>query len=67
MQPILDRILPVNLVLTTVVFYVAATIYNAPIYMGATYWIPAFWVPALLVTHYITFIVLTKYKIGGSS
>src|SRR6266478_2461721 len=35
-----------------------ATIYNAPIYMGAAYWIPAFWVPALLVTHYITFIVL---------
>jgi hypothetical protein len=44
-----------------------ATIYNAPIYMGATYWIPAFWVPALLVTHYITFIVLTRYKMGASS
>ncbi len=38
-----------------------ATIYNAPIYMGAAYWIPAFWVPLLLVTHYITFLVLTKY------
>jgi len=29
--------------------------------MGPAYWIPAFWVPALLVTHYITFLVLTKY------
>jgi hypothetical protein len=44
-----------------------ATVYNAPIYMGAAYWIPAFWVPALLVTHYITFVVLTRYKIGASS
>jgi hypothetical protein len=44
-----------------------ATIYNAPIYMGAAYWIPAFWVPALLVTHYITFIVLTRYKLSGAS
>jgi len=42
------------------------TLYNAPIYMGAAYWIPAFWVPALLVTHYITFIVLTRYKLGAS-
>ena len=25
---------------------------------GTRYWIPAFWVPALLVTHYITFLVL---------
>lgn len=38
-----------------------ATIYNAPEFMGPAYWIPAFWVPALLVTHYITFIVLTKH------
>jgi len=38
-----------------------ATIYNAPPFMGAAYWIPAFWVPALLVTHYITFLVLLKY------
>ncbi len=37
-----------------------ATIYGAPPYMGPAYWIPAFWVPALLVTHYITFIVLRK-------
>jgi hypothetical protein len=29
--------------------------------MGPAYWIPAFWVPALLVTHYITFIILWKY------
>jgi hypothetical protein len=35
-----------------------ATIYNAPIEMGPAYWIPAFWVPLLLVTHYITFVVL---------
>jgi Putative heavy-metal-binding len=27
-------------------------------------WIPAFWVPALLVTHYITFVVLLKYWKG---
>ena len=38
-----------------------ATIYGAPIFMGPAYWIPAFWVPALLVTHYITFVVLTKH------
>ena len=37
-----------------------ATIYDAPTYMGAAYWIPAFWVPALLVTHYITFVVLLR-------
>jgi hypothetical protein len=38
-----------------------ATIYRAPVFMGPAYWIPAFWVPALLVTHYITFVVLTKH------
>lgn len=37
-----------------------ATIYGAPPFMGAAYWIPAFWVPALLVTHYVTFIVLLR-------
>jgi hypothetical protein len=37
-----------------------ATIYRAAAYMGPAYWIPAFWVPALLVTHYITFVVLGK-------
>ena len=43
-----------------------ATLYQAPPYMGAAYWIPAFWVPALLVTHYVTFVVLTVHR-GGSS
>jgi hypothetical protein len=38
-----------------------ATIYEAPIHMGPAYWIPAFWVPALLVTHYLTFLVLRKH------
>src|SRR5262245_23267090 len=33
-----------------------ATIYGASAYMG-----PAYWIPALLVTHYITFIILVKY------
>jgi len=37
-----------------------ATIYGAPDFMGAAYWIPAFWVPALLVTHYLTFLLLTN-------
>lgn len=41
-----------------------ATIYGASPFMGAAYWIPAFWVPALLVTHYITFLVLWKYWPG---
>ena len=43
-----------------------ATIYGAPPYMGPAYWIPAFWVPALLVTHYITFVVLVKYWKGAA-
>jgi hypothetical protein len=38
-----------------------ATVFDAPPHMGPAYWIPAFWVPALLVTHYITFVVLMKY------
>jgi hypothetical protein len=37
-----------------------ATIYDAAPEMGAAYWIPAFWVPALLVTHYLTFVVLVR-------
>ena len=37
-----------------------ATVYEAAPFMGPAYWIPAFWVPALLVTHYITFIVLRQ-------
>jgi hypothetical protein len=39
---------------------VTATIYNAPVAMGPSYWIPAFWVPLLLVTHYITFVLLLR-------
>jgi len=39
---------------------VTATIYNAPVAMGPAYWIPAFWVPLLLVTHYITFVLLLR-------
>jgi hypothetical protein len=38
-----------------------ATVYNALPFMGPAYWIPAFWVPALLVTHYITFVLLIKH------
>jgi hypothetical protein len=41
---------------------VLATIYSAPQFMGPAYWIPAVWVPALLVTHYLTFVVLTERK-----
>jgi hypothetical protein len=37
-----------------------ATIYGAPLAMGAAYWIPAFWVPLLLVTHYVTFVLLLR-------
>ena len=39
-----------------------ATIYNAPVEMGPAYWIPAFWVPLLLVTHYITFVILLRRR-----
>jgi hypothetical protein len=38
-----------------------ATRYGAAAFMGAAYWIPAFWVPALLVTHYLTFVVLIRH------
>ena len=38
-----------------------ATVHNAPPFMGPSYWIPAFWVPSLLVTHYVTFIILIKH------
>ena len=37
-----------------------ATIYNAPPTMGPAYWIPALWVPMLLVTHYVTFVLLFR-------
>jgi len=39
-----------------------ANLYNAPPFMGPAYWIPAFWVPALLVSHYITFLILLRKK-----
>jgi hypothetical protein len=39
---------------------VLGTLYDANAHLGPAYWIPAFWVPALLVTHYITFIVLLQ-------
>ena len=38
-----------------------ATTYDAAPYMGPAYWIPAFWVPGLIVTHFVTFVVLVKY------
>jgi hypothetical protein len=38
-----------------------ATVYAASPYMGPAYWIPAFWVPALVVTHYITFLILIHW------
>jgi hypothetical protein len=37
-----------------------ATVYNALPAMGPAYWIPAFWVPLLLVTHYVTFVLLRR-------
>jgi hypothetical protein len=95
MEAIFDRILTLNLIATTVVFYVAARIYLFPhlarlqprsvlilwhtrfarrdhsfdglrsacIY-GPGLLDSAFWVPALLVTHYITFIILIKHWRG---
>ena len=47
--------------LDLIVAIALATIYGAAAYMGPAYWIPAFWVPALLVTHYITFVILTRH------
>jgi hypothetical protein len=46
--------------LDLVVAITLATIFGAAVDMGPAYWIPAFWVPALLVTHYVTFIILMK-------
>src|SRR5712691_10313942 len=43
-----------------------ATIHNAPVAMGPAYWIPAFWVPLLLVTHYVTFVVLWTHWNGAT-
>jgi hypothetical protein len=39
-----------------------ATVYDAGPFMSAAYWIPAFWVPALLVSHYVTFVILVRKK-----
>ncbi|HXI03347.1 MAG TPA: hypothetical protein VNI57_09235 [Candidatus Saccharimonadales bacterium] len=39
-----------------------AILNGAAPFMGAAYWIPAFWVPSLLVTHYLTFLVLLKRR-----
>jgi hypothetical protein len=44
-----------------------AQLHGAAVFMGAAYWIPAFWVPALLVTHYITFVVLVRYWKGAGA
>jgi hypothetical protein len=41
---------------------VLANVNRAAPYMGPAYWIPAFWVPALLVTHYVTFLVLRYHR-----
>jgi hypothetical protein len=45
---------------------VLATLSGAAAFMGPAYWIPAFWVPALLVTHYLTFLVLRKPWTGAA-
>jgi len=52
--------------LDLIVAIALATIFRAAAFMGPAYWIPAFWVPALLVTHYITFVVLRKYWKGAA-
>lgn len=47
--------------LDLIVAITLATVYGAAAFMGPAYWIPAFWVPALLVTHYVTFVGLTRH------
>ena len=42
---------------------VLANVYGVPPYTGPAYWIPAFWVPMLLVTHYVTFVILIRRQI----
>lgn len=39
-----------------------ANLHDAAPHMGAAYWIPSFWVPALLVTHYVTWLVLLRHR-----
>lgn len=46
--------------LDLVVAITLGTVYEASPFLGAAYWIPAFWVPALLVTHYMTFVLLAR-------
>ena len=41
---------------------VLGTVYDVAPHLGPAYWIPAFWVPALLVTHYVTFVVLWNHR-----
>ena len=43
-----------------------ATLNGAAPFMGPAYWIPAFWVPALLVTHYLTFVVLLRPRFSAA-
>jgi hypothetical protein len=52
-------------VVDLVVAIALAAIYEASPFMGPAYWIPAFWVPALLVTHYLTFVLLRKERIAA--
>jgi len=40
---------------------VLANHYQVTNFTGPAYWIPAFWVPVLLVTHYITFLILRRH------
>jgi hypothetical protein len=44
-----------------IVAIVLANVNRVAPHMGPAYWIPAFWVPALLVTHYVTFLVLRNH------
>jgi hypothetical protein len=60
--PVLVWIFNVEGTLDLIAAIALATIYDAEPFMGPAYWIPAFWVPALLVTHYITFLVLLRRK-----
>jgi hypothetical protein len=52
--------------LDLIVAIILATVYGAQPFLGPAYWIPAFWVPALLVTHYITFVILRRFWRGAA-
>lgn len=43
---------------------VLATTFGGASFMGAAWWIPSFWVPAALVTHFITYKVLTSRRLS---